>query len=50
MSINDFEPKGKSKKLADEGLNEEDLKKVSGGGGGGGKYVDGFDPQPDPPG
>ncbi len=46
MSISDIEPKGESKKVEEEVLNEEDLKKVSGGG----KYDDGFNPQPDPPG
>ena len=39
MSNNDIEPKDELKKVADESLNEEELKNVSGG----------FNPQPDPP-
>lgn len=39
-----IELKDEPKKLTDEGLNEEDLKKVSGG------INDDFNPQPDPPG
>ena len=40
MNKDDIEPKDEAKKLADEGLNDEELKEVSGG----------FNPQPDPPG
>jgi hypothetical protein len=39
-----IEPKDEPKKQADEGLNEQELKEVSGG-----KYSE-FNPQPDPPG
>ena len=40
MNKNEFDPKDETKKVAEEHLTEEDLKKVSGG----------FNPQPDPPG